>query len=79
MENNKQELQTGKLLFNYCSSSQPAPGCAEELHQFEELQKSFNDQFENFFPNTHASKTIVEGVLIYNAHKIKDLKKVKEQ
>lgn len=59
MENNKQDLQPGKLLFNYCSSSQPAPGCADELHQFEELQKSFNDQFELFFPDTHASKTII--------------------
>ena len=59
MEINKPKSPLGKLLFNYCSSSQPLPGSTEELQQFKKLQQSFPNQFEIFFPDTHACKTIV--------------------
>lgn len=53
------ELPTGQILFNYCGSSQPLPGSAEELLQFEKIQQGFCNQFELFFPDNLAPKTIV--------------------
>ena len=52
-------LQHDKLLFNYCTTCQPAPGSADELKQFEIIQKGFSNQFELFFPDNFAPKTIV--------------------
>lgn len=53
------KLLTGPLLFDHCPGSQPAPGSAEELRQFEKIQQGFANQFELFFPDNLASKTIV--------------------
>ncbi len=53
------EFISKKLLFNYCTSCQTIPGSAEELQQFAHLQKEFSSQFENFFPDNYAHKTIV--------------------
>ncbi|MBP6286051.1 MAG: ATP-grasp domain-containing protein [Ferruginibacter sp.] len=49
----------GKLLFNDHSVGHPAPGSAEELLQFKKLQEGFTNQFELFFPDNFASKSIV--------------------
>ncbi|GAB2821501.1 peptide ligase PGM1-related protein [Ferruginibacter profundus] len=59
MLNHQQQQQPEQLLFNYCTTCQPAPGSAEELQQFEKIQKGFSNQFELFFPDNLASKTIV--------------------
>ncbi|MBC7887125.1 MAG: carboxylate-amine ligase [Ferruginibacter sp.] len=49
----------GQVLFNYCTSGGPGPGSAEELQQFEKIQQGFANQFESFFPDNLAHKTIV--------------------
>ena len=54
-----QKLMTAQLLFNYCYTCQPLPGSTEELQQFEKIQESLSNQFETFFPDNLASKTIV--------------------
>ena len=59
MEITNREYQPGQLSFNYSPSWQPAPGSVEELQQFEKLQQAFCDQFELFFPDNLAHKTIV--------------------
>lgn len=53
------EVQQRQLLFDYCSSCLPLPGSAEELQLFEDIQKGFSNQFENFFPDNLAAKSIV--------------------
>ncbi len=55
----KQDLLPEKLLFNYCNSCQPEAGSTEELQLFEQIQKGFTNQFELFFPDNFAQKTIV--------------------
>ena len=55
----RQKKTHGELFFNYCSSCQPEPGSATEIKMFEDLQNSFANQFELFFPDNYASKTIV--------------------
>ena len=52
-------LPPAQLLFNHCISCQPTPGSAEELAQFEKIQQGFSNQFELFFPDNLAPKTIV--------------------
>jgi hypothetical protein len=47
------------VFFDYCNSCQPAPGSAEELKAFEKIQEGFCDQFELFFPDNLAPKTVV--------------------
>ena len=59
MEMTETLLPVQQLLFNYCSSSQPVPGSTEELQIFEQIQKDFSNQFELFFPDNLATKTIV--------------------
>ena len=59
MEINELELKHEQILFNYCSTCQPAPGSKEELKQFEKIQQGFSNQFELFFPDNLAPKTIV--------------------
>jgi hypothetical protein len=49
----------GKILFDYCNSCLPAPGSAEEMRQFEKIQTGFASQFEKFFPDNLAHKSIV--------------------
>ncbi len=55
----EQNLTQGQLLFDYCSSCQPAPGSPEEFAQFQTIQQGFSNQFELFFPDNFAPKTIV--------------------
>lgn len=52
-------VQREKILFDYCSSCQPNPGSPEELKAFEKIQEGFANQFELFFPDNLAPKTIV--------------------
>lgn len=52
-------VMPGKILFDYCSSCEPAPGSAEEMQQFEIIQQGFANQFELFFPDNLAHKSIV--------------------
>ena len=53
------ELRPEHILFNYCRECKPIPGTPEELDAFEKIQKSFASQFELFFPDKLAPKTIV--------------------
>lgn len=53
------QQHTAQLLFNNCANCQPAPGSAEELQQFKKIQEGFCDQFQLFFPDNLAHKTIV--------------------
>ena len=59
MLNQQPQQQPEQLLFNYCTTCQPVPGSTEELRQFEKIQDSLSNQFETFFPDNLASKTIV--------------------
>ncbi len=59
MEISGTELIPQEVLFNYCASRQAVPGSAEELKEFERIQKTFSNQFELFFPDNLAPKTIV--------------------
>jgi hypothetical protein len=56
---NEEKLYPGQLLFNYCATCQPSPGSLEELQEFEKIQQGFSNQFELFFPDNYACKTIV--------------------
>ncbi|HNF01348.1 MAG TPA: hypothetical protein PLH62_03095, partial [Ferruginibacter sp.] len=49
----------GKLLFDANENSWPVPGSWEEMDRFAQLQIGFADQFELFFPDNLAHKTIV--------------------
>ncbi len=55
----KFEQYPGQLLFNYDTSGRPAPGSAEELLEFKKIQDGFTNQFEFFFPDNLAQKTVV--------------------
>ena len=59
MLSNEVKIPTGQILFDYCSTCQPLPGSPEELQQFEKIQQGFSNQFELFFPDNLAHKTIV--------------------
>ncbi len=59
MDFNELELHARQILFNYYKSSQPGPDSAEELKEFDKIQKGFANQFELFFPDNLAPKTIV--------------------
>lgn len=59
MELSEQGLKQERMLFNNDGSNDPKHGSGEEIHAFEEIQKGFADQFELFFPDNLASKTIV--------------------
>ena len=52
-------LKPEQTVFNYCSSCEAEPGSTAELKAFEELQFGFANQFELFFPDNYAPKTIV--------------------
>jgi hypothetical protein len=47
------------LFFDNSNMNHPEPGSAEELQLFEDIQKGFSNQFELFFPDNLALKTIV--------------------
>src|ERR1017187_203179 len=56
---NEQEWQTKQLLTDSYLDKYPTPGSAEELRKFKKIQSRFADQFELFFPDNLADKTIV--------------------
>ncbi len=47
------------LTDDYYLNIYPAPGSAEELRKFKKIQSRFSDQYELFFPDNLASKTII--------------------
>ena len=47
------------LCFDHCTSCQTESGSAVELELFEQLKKGFSSQFELFFPDNLAPKTVV--------------------
>ncbi|HMU09723.1 MAG TPA: peptide ligase PGM1-related protein [Ferruginibacter sp.] len=55
----KPGLIPGKILFDHCNSCLPLPGSAEEMQEFEKIQQGFANQFEQFFPDNLAHKSIV--------------------
>ncbi|MEP7109240.1 MAG: peptide ligase PGM1-related protein [Ferruginibacter sp.] len=59
MEISMQESPPEQFLFNINSKSEPVPGSSEELQQFAKIQEGFSNQFELFFPDNLAPKTIV--------------------
>lgn len=59
MQTDNMELKPAQAFFNYCKECKPAPGSAAELEAFEEIQRGFAEQFELFFPDNLAPKTIV--------------------
>ena len=54
-----QEWQSKQLLTDSYLDKYPTPGSAEELRKFKKIQSRFADQFELFFPDNLADKTIV--------------------
>ena len=56
---NMNEVELTEMLFKYCSNEMPEPGSDAELIAFEKIQESFSSQFELFFPDNLAAKTIV--------------------
>jgi len=61
METNEADLEkhSGQFFFDYRGYYLPKPGSVEELHEFEKIQQGFRRQFELFFPDNLAFKTIV--------------------
>lgn len=53
------EIMSAPILFNYGSGCRPKPRSAAELKAFEKIQQGFCNQFELFFPDNLAPKTIV--------------------
>lgn len=54
-----QNMNMEQLLFNSTTSGQYMPGSKEELELFKKIQDGFSNQFELFFPDNLAPKTIV--------------------
>ncbi len=52
-------MQNTQQVFNQCYDNYPFPGSLRELQHFEKMQHDFANQFELFFPDNLASKTIV--------------------
>jgi PGM1 C-terminal domain len=59
MHTGKHHIMPQQMLFNYCKDCKPLPGSPEELEAFKNIQKGFVNQFEMFFPDNLAVKTIV--------------------
>lgn len=59
MDTFENELAANQLSFNYSADSGLIPGSSEEIQQFEKLQQEFSKQYENFFPDHLAAKTII--------------------
>jgi hypothetical protein len=59
MNKHDQDLPPAHLVLDYCINNHPEPGSAEEMAKYEEIQKGFARQFELFFPDNYAPKTIV--------------------
>ncbi len=59
MDQNYAAIKPVQKLFNYCTDCHPQPGSAAELKAFADIQLGLYNQFELFFPDNLASKTIV--------------------
>ncbi len=59
MQIDNRETMPAQKLFNYCATCKPLPGSAAELEAFKKIQQGFTNQFELFFPDNLAPKTIV--------------------
>ena len=55
----KLEIKPAQNLFSYCKECKPEPGSAAEIKEFANIQKGFSSQFQLFFPDNLAAKTIV--------------------
>jgi hypothetical protein len=53
------EFKSAQMLFNYCKECKPVPGTPAEMEAFDKIQQGFANQFELFFPDNLAPKTIV--------------------
>ena len=52
-------IKPAQVFFKYCTDCKPKPGSAAELEAFEKIQQGLCNQFELFFPDNLATKTIV--------------------
>ena len=59
MQMNNRDMKPAQVLFNSCKEHKPVPGSAAEMKLFEKIQQGFASQFELFFPDNLATKTIV--------------------
>ncbi|MFZ1451556.1 MAG: peptide ligase PGM1-related protein [Ferruginibacter sp.] len=59
MDQNYAAVNPVQKLFSYCTDCHPQPGSAAELEAFAAIQLGLSNQFELFFPDNLASKTIV--------------------
>lgn len=59
MQSTDTGLKPGWVFFKYCADCKPKPGSAAELEAFDKIQQGLCNQFELFFPDNLASKTIV--------------------
>jgi hypothetical protein len=59
MEQNYEKIRPVQKLFNYCTACKPKPGSVAELEEFANIQLGLCNQFELFFPDNLAFKTIV--------------------
>jgi len=53
------DIKPGQIFFNHCFDCKPKPGSAAELEAFAIIQQDLCNQFELFFPDNLARKTIV--------------------
>lgn len=59
MNVNNLAVKPVQTLFKHCSDCKPEAGSEMELREFEKIQQGFARQFELFFPDNLAAKTIV--------------------
>lgn len=59
MKTANQGMMPSERLFNYCRECKPISGSLAEMEAFEKIQQGFASQFELFFPDNLAPKTIV--------------------
>ena len=59
MEQNYYDIKPVQKLFTSCADCKPEPGSAAELEAFATIQLALCNQFELFFPDNLALKTIV--------------------
>jgi len=59
MQMDNKDIQPFQILFNHCKTGEFLSGSPAELEAFEKIQQGFANQFELFFPDNLAAKTIV--------------------
>lgn len=59
MQVNDIQIKHAPVFFKNCIDCKPAPGSADELSAFAKIQQGFCNQFQLFFPDNLAPKTIV--------------------